>query len=100
MAQTPTDPRTAGSNDKLWDEVSEDENLQQLLCVFLENGVGEATGRLAEWLENNIRGCAAIVVQGRWTLNNGDPGDPDEYCDNLVAPGCGEYCQDHHGWEG
>lgn len=45
------------------------------------------------------RGCAAVVVTGRLYLSNGDPGYPDEYCDNEALPGS-DYCEDHEENEG
>jgi hypothetical protein len=98
VAQTPTDPRTAGNNDKVWEQVTEDENLQQLLYEILTS-TGEpwqsAQARLQEYLEANIQGCAAVTYPGRMYMANGDPGYPDEYCENPVAPGRGEYCELH-----
>lgn len=99
MAQTPTDPRTAGNNDMVWEQVTEDENLQSLLYDILTVRPGAssdiAVARLEEWLENNVQQCAAEVVAGQMYLSNGDPGYPSEYCDSPVAPGRGEYCEDH-----
>lgn len=46
--------------------------------------------------EDEVRGCGAVVVQGRFYLSNGDPGYPDEYCDNEALPDS-DYCEDHQG---
>lgn len=40
--------------------------------------------------------CEAVVVQGRFYLANGDPGYPDEYCDNEAVPGS-TFCNQHQG---
>lgn len=40
------------------------------------------------------RGCNAVVVQGRLYLSNGDPGYPDEYCDNEAEEGS-DFCSQH-----
>jgi hypothetical protein len=38
--------------------------------------------------------CEAIVVQGRNYLSNGDPGYPDEYCEEEAEPGT-TFCAKH-----
>lgn len=98
VAQTATDPLTAGNNDKTWDQITEDENLQRLLYDFfmMESRNTEAFGpaaRLQEWLENNVAGCAAeIFAATRW--------DQAAYCDNPVEPECGEFCMRHREMDG
>lgn len=39
-------------------------------------------------------GCGFETHPGVWTLSNGDPGYPAEYCDDLALPG-EEFCEAH-----
>lgn len=92
MAPTPTDPRTEGNNDKLWDQVTEDENLQAILyAFFMAQGMsdrGDEIRALEGWLENNIAGCSAELYAATRI-------DQASYCDEVVAPGRGEFCHNH-----
>lgn len=79
-------------NDKTWDDVTGDEELQQLLFALFEAQSSEETQSTArkvqDWLADNLLGCAAEIMAATRI-------DQAVYCDNPVAPGHGEYCKDH-----
>lgn len=51
-----------------------------------------------EMPKDETRYCTAIVVQGQMYLRNGDPGYPDEGCDEEALPDS-EFCANHQGYD-
>ena len=104
VVPTETDMASYGNNDKTWEQVTEDETLQELLAEFMDisprthtEEFFKAGHKIQRWLEDNLAGCAAETQPAVFYMRNADPGNPAEYCGNLVSPGCEEYCRDHVG---
>lgn len=85
------------SNDLTWDQITEEEELQDILNAIWNSEFkvqNKSAERLIEWLDNNVAQCAAEVFAGVRYYPDGS-GQPPEGCDNPVAPGCGEFCSEH-----